>query len=544
MKIEVKEWDLKQINSFGNAYIHNYEEVSSFFDYHPHKPFSYQERLDELRKRPFDRESLAKVIANYMDRFGLHDSQKKQLERLASPNSVIVIGGQQAGLLLGPLYSIYKIITILQLAKQKEAELNIPVIPVFWIAGEDHDWQEVNHVFIPAKEGPRLERIGLDTEEGVKSSLSDKRLDKEQVLKGLEKFFESQPTTEFTADLYKEIQFSLDQSTTYVDFFSHLLQFLFSKYGLLFIDSGDTQFRSLETDIFKQIIKNYNLIDQQVRFSIEQVVDQGFEPQIVTGEHPALLFIIINGERLLLEKKGEFFLTKNGYSYTEEELLDIATTTPWALSNNVITRPFMQERLFPTLAFVGGPGEIAYWALLKNYFNHLDLKLPIVAPRIGISLIDPATSRILEKKKIELEHVFGDFDQFKKQWLSSQDQLNLEAGFESTKQQIEQIYQPLISKIGEANLGLEELANQNLGKILEQVQFLEKRALSSLAKQHETALKQFDKVEQMLLPHGKPQERMFNFFTFLNKHGMVLVDQLVECKELKQNGIHKVLYIG
>jgi bacillithiol biosynthesis cysteine-adding enzyme BshC len=547
MKLRVEEQDIAQINPFGTAYIQDFDSISTFFHYSPYEKESFMSRQEDLSQRDFDRKGLARVIRQFQSKWGTTSKIEENIHKLEQSNSMVVIGGQQAGLLLGPLYTLHKVISILQLAKQKEEELGTPVVPVFWIAGEDHDFQEVNHVFTPRATGTFMDKLTLvespTDQDTQKVSLSYRALPKEDVLQWMADFFEQQPETEFTNDIKENLESWVKASETYVDFFGQVIHSLFSQYGLLMIDSGNRELRKQQGQVFSDIIENYSLIDQHVRRSIDEIKAQGFTPQVQVGEHPALLFIYERGERLLLEKVDDhLFQTKDGqYQYKKDQLLQIAKDKPWMFSNNVITRPFMQESLFPTLAFVGGPGEIAYWSLYKTYFEHFNMKMPILAPRISITLIEKPIAKTLMKREIPLESVLDRFTHFRQDWLKQQDNFELEESFTVIKEKISEVYAPLLDKIKEIP-GMDQLGEKNLAKIQEQVEFLEKKSIASFSSQHEAALRQFDKVEQALYPQKKLQERVYNPFTFFNKHGMVLVEQLVELP-LAVNGKHKWIYI-
>jgi bacillithiol biosynthesis cysteine-adding enzyme BshC len=544
MTIKVEEYTLPQINPFGTAYLQDYNSVSSFFHYSPYETDAYISRLEEVSNRHFERKALSQVLRNFHKNLGISPQVEENLNKLEDPHSVVVIGGQQAGLLLGPLYTLHKAITILTLASQKEIELGVPVIPVFWIAGEDHDLQEINHVYQPKAETARMEKwILQDSISSQKISISQRLLPHKEIEEWIDVFFEGHPETEFTSELKQFIFDCSSKANTYVDFFAKLLNHLFSKYGLLMIDSGNQELRRQESRVFEQVINDYDLIDKKVRLATEEMRRYNYSPQIQMGKYPALLFIYEGGERLLLEKVGDSFQTKDGhYVYEKHELLTIAQEEPWRLSNNVVTRPFMQENLFPTLAFVGGPGEIAYWALYKTYFEEFGIKMPILAPRISMTLVEKPVSAIIEKKAIPLDAIFSDFQVYRSNWLQEQDQLGLEESFSEIREKIKEMYHPLLEKIISLQPGLETLAEQNLRKIIDQVDFFEKRSTSALGSKFDATLRQFDKVEQGLYPQGKLQERVYNSFTFFNKHGMVLVDRLMECP-ISVNGKHRLIYI-
>src|SRR5699024_11394563 len=142
--MEIKPLQLKQ-NKLMHHYRNEQDDILEHFDYNPYASHTYAHRLKEIKKRTFNRERLTKVLYNMNRKWNASDATYENIKRLKAEESVVVVGGQQAGLLTGPFYTIHKIISIIQLAKQQERSLQVPVIPVFWIAGEDHDFAEINH---------------------------------------------------------------------------------------------------------------------------------------------------------------------------------------------------------------------------------------------------------------------------------------------------------------------------------------------------------------------------------------------------------------
>src|SRR5699024_1742087 len=166
--------------------------------------------------------------------------------------SVVVIGGQQAGLLTGPMYTINKIMSIIQLAKQQENKYNIPVLPVFWIAGEDHDFDEINHIHMPAATGMKKHTIHQQTSK--KTPISELLIDHSAARRWLDELFEQLYETAHTKSLYNMLQMCLEQAQSYVDFFARIIHQLFDEEGLILVDSADVSLRSLESDYFTQLI--------------------------------------------------------------------------------------------------------------------------------------------------------------------------------------------------------------------------------------------------------------------------------------------------
>lgn len=545
MQIQIEDHSLSQSNLFVADYMANKQSAFDFFHYNPDDPESYKQRYAELMHRSFPRQQLADVIERFLSRWSISAEQRVQLERLRRENSVVVIGGQQAGLLTGPLYTLYKVITIINRAKLEEERLAVPVIPVFWIAGEDHDFEEINHVYMPHPQAKKMRKITLQANESVtRQSISQRLLPKSEIETWLDEVYSHWKETDFSAEVKRLISHAVEHSTTYVDFFASLLQALFARYGLLLVDSADPELRQLETEPFKAIIRQYQEIDTAVRSDLKRMQQAGYTPQLQLGDWPALLFIHHQEERLLLEAREGLFRSKDGrLTFTEEELLHIAEESPGRLSNNVITRPYMQERLFPTLCFVAGPGEIAYWGLLSTCFEQLGLKLPIIIPRLQITLIEPHIGKLLTKHHLDVNTVVQSFDHYRQEWLAQQDKLNLDEHFQHVKDEIAALYQPLIKKIGLINKGLIDLGQKNLNKLHEQVNYLHKRAVADFKMQHEATLRQFDKIEQALHPEGKWQERVYNPFYYFNKYGLQLLEVLMQAP-YDYNGNHKLVFLN
>ena len=175
-------------------------------------------------------------MKNIWSVFQVRTEVKTSLEKLNKENSAVIIGGQQAGILTGPLYSIHKVISIITLARQKEKELNIPVVPVFWIAGEDHDFQEVNHIYL--EKNGEIQKVILSRESRDKRMVSDIGLDKEICMTWVEEIIETFGETDHTNELLSFMREAVQESVTFVDFFAQLVMGLFKDDGLLVIDSG------------------------------------------------------------------------------------------------------------------------------------------------------------------------------------------------------------------------------------------------------------------------------------------------------------------
>lgn len=520
------------------AYEQNSEFQQEFFDYGQSKEY-YAQRLDELANRPYQREELAETIHAYMEPFGISDAVSTHLEELAN-DGVVIVGGQQAGVLTGPLYSVHKAITVILIAKQQRKELNKPVIPVFWVAGEDHDIEEINHVY--TEQDGRPVKQQYPERFVLKNMASDTVYDSVVMESYIRLVFRDYQETAYTKQLLEDVLTAMNQEQTFTRFFVRLMNNLFSKHGLLIMDSADKSLRKLEANYFKKLITQSKELAEKISTTEQRFVQQGFGAPIQAAEDAAHLFYVHETGRILLSRKDDLFVNElAGLRFTQKEMLETADQTPWLLSNNVATRPIMQDFVLPVLAFVGGPGEIAYWALLKEAFHHLEIKMPILVPRISITLVTVESQHALEKCSLTLDEVMdGETVSRREEFLEEQSDMKLEQLLTETEVAIEQQYDKIVQHI--ADVDLRSLGEKNRAYHLRQVKYLRNKSEDVLLRKYAAAIQSYNLLEGGLYPERNLQERTYTPYPFLNEYGPQLIDDLLQA-ELPMNGEHLIIFL-
>src|SRR5699024_9218658 len=323
MVMKIKPTQLKQ-NKLMHHYRNEKDDILEHFDYKPYKQDTYETRLADLRKRTIDRERLVEVLTNMNEQWGADDNTNTSIARLKDENSVVVVGGQQAGLLTGPLYTIHKLISIIQLAKQQEECLNVPVIPVFWIAGEDHDFAEINHIFMP--EATSMEKHKLLQRISEKWSVSDIPIEDVYAKQWLNRIFGELKETQYTNELYQTLVDQLEASTTYVDFFARIVYALFQQEGIVLIDSHHPEIRAFETDFFVNMINAQESISKGVWEEQATLREKGYELTLQVERHDGHLFYHNQHERVLLVKneRGDWIGKNEEVQFTTDELIKVA----------------------------------------------------------------------------------------------------------------------------------------------------------------------------------------------------------------------------
>lgn len=535
---------LPSTNQFATDYSTGNSFIRPLFHYQFQETESYQERVKDLENISFKREELADYIGEYMSKFPSSNEVVASISKLRNPDSVVVIGGQQAGILTGPLYSIHKILSIILFAKKQEVELSVPVVPVFWIAGEDHDYDEVNHIFVEKEN--QLEKSIYPEKVLDKRMVSHIEIKKDVLKNWVIDIISSYGETEHTKSLLQFADAAIENSVTFVDFFAHITMSLFKEYGLLIVDSGDKGLRKLEKEYFINQIKSTKEITEKVKKKQQELEGIGMTQTIVINDSCANLFYYdeVSHERILLDyipEQKQFVGASGSISFSYDEMIEIASEFPERLSNNVVTRPLMQECLFPTLAFIAGPGEIAYWAELKEVFEHFDMKMPPIVPRLNISLIERNVSSDMEELGLKLEDVLtAGTGKQKELFLDANRDSSFQALFAQTKDQLVKNYLEIEKKTEQHYKGMLPLLKKNESLLLKQIDFMENRLELALLQKHEVVIEKYNRIERRLKPSGSPQERIWNLFYFLNQYGLSFIDELITQSYLF-DGSHQVV---
>ncbi|WP_169865011.1 bacillithiol biosynthesis cysteine-adding enzyme BshC [Sutcliffiella halmapala] len=542
--MNIVELSLPTINKFSSAYLSEKESIHRFFTYNPFSTNTFEQRKNALKHRSFKREELADHLINFNKKYQADEKTLHNIERFRKHDSLVVIGGQQAGLLTGPVYTISKIISIIKLAEEQEKMLEVPVVPVFWIAGEDHDYHEINHIHVPQKN--EIEKITLHMKSAGKKMVSELPIDKVEIQEWLDKVINSYGETAYTKDIKSMLERALQSSNNVVDFFAELITTLFRGTGLILVNASDLELRKLETSYFQQMLVKHEQITREVLNSQDELIELGFTPMLEIQRESMNLFYHQYGERELLywNEENQIATTKDAkITFTLVQLMKLIEDSPEKFSNNVVTRPLMEECLFPTLAFIGGPGEISYWAELKNAFQVMDIEMPPVMPRIGLTFLERHIASTIEELEEDLEDILNNgLEEKRKAWLLEQELGAMESQLELHYEKYRELHGKF-KGVGQDLLPhLEPVFEKNRMLIDKQFQYIKRLMERSAYEKHENMMKKYHRVELSLIPKGMPQERIWNIYYYLNEYGMDVVQRICEMP-LRHNGKHKIIYL-
>lgn len=470
-------------------------------------------RAEELQGRPFTHlPELVKVLREQQAIHGpISPVLESKLDALADGEAFTMVTGQQVGVFGGPLFAVYKLLTVLKRAKQAEIKLKKPVIPIFWMATEDHDYAEINHVFVRQPLSRQLRKEALSTVPlAGKASVGELEFDrlKIELVQMLQRLLLSEAETAYTTMLYPELIDLIQASHSFAEFFGRMMRRFVGEDFILF-DPHQPAVRALGRDMFKRLITDHDRLNTALHDAFEDGM-----PHVELNREAAHLFYH-DGTRELLTKQDGLFTTKRGHRFTEAELIRQVETYPERFSNNVVSRPLMQDFLFPTLAYIAGPGEIAYWLQLRPLFHVFDWKMPLVIARLGAVLVSANDEKKLAQEGVTLidylmeplpDHAFDEeeFDQSLYAYRTLTEVIGREAGKHGHRFD------------AKARHVLERLADEMRAEAKRDQYRLNSRRIH---------------LSTRLLPMDAPQERIWSMVPLMNRHGLDLFKRLYDVYE-------------
>ncbi len=535
-----------------NDYLHRYEALAGLYDYSPHDPTCWAGRAGELRAFDGDRAALAAYLEDYNRSLGAPPEALASARRVAEPGSLVVIGGQQPGVLLGPLYTFWKAVAVVQLARAAETLLpaGTPVVPVFWIGAEDHDLAEIAPVNVLGPDG-RVTRVVYDPAAGAAGGVAPPTRTSVGLLPAspsadglLDRLERLLWKAEFTGEVMARLRSTAAASANLADWFGRLLLGVLGPRGLVVANAVDPRLRRLESPMFSRMVTDNAAVAALFAEGQTRVRDLGYEPQVDKDPESANLYLYRGTERVQLYRvrpgpgtpgagrtAGAAFRAGQGAEaelLTEAGLLDIARSTPERLSTNVVLRPLAQDSVFPVLAYVGGPGETSYFALYGGIYHHFGRRLPIIYPRPNVTLIEPAVRRHLGKCGLSPEQALDleVLERAKEGCLKEADPVGIDGLFDRITGEFREGYAAVSGALARLHPSLESLAVKNLGRVTAEVDWLRDKAWQQLRQNCRETVRRFETMEAYLRPLGDYQERVFNLFAYLAKYGPGLAPDL------------------
>ena len=520
-------------------YAFQFDRVAPFYAGDPATPAAWADTIK--RSQSFTRQpaETAKVIAAQQAQRNAPAKSRESAARLADPATRVVITGQQAGLFGGPLFTLLKAITTMKLAAQVERDHRVPVVPVFWIDAEDHDWPEVSGCtvldseFVPNT--VRLEDLpGAGHLPIARLTLTD------AISTALDELNAALPDTEFKSELMSALRTAYVPGRSMATSFGVWMEQVLGPHGLVVYDSSDPAAKALARDVFVKELSQPGHTARIAAKAGEALVAKGYHAQATLADGTVCVFHL-NAERASIKIEGDQ-AEYGDRTVSLQQLKDEAQRQPEHFSPNVLLRPLVQDTVFPTICYVAGPNELAYLGQLKEVYAHFGIPMPLMYQRGTATLADSATLRFLTKYELPLTALRAQDESALNQLLESQLPPTVEQALTSVSSLIEERMSAVASAVPQIDPTLEGAVKSTLGKMQHEVQTLHNKVIQAAKRRDDTLRRQFQRAQALTFPQGHPQEREVGFVWFLNRYGPALVDRLMEELPLSM-GHHWVLTI-
>ncbi|MCB0518697.1 MAG: bacillithiol biosynthesis cysteine-adding enzyme BshC [Saprospiraceae bacterium] len=487
------------------SYINEVPALRPFYKY-PVELASFPKVIADKQKEPTNRNVLVEVLRGQHEKFSPSPAVASNIEKLSQANTFTITTAHQPSLFTGPLYYLYKIISAINLAeKLNKTYPDFNFVPIFITSGEDHDFEEVNHLHLFNKDirwdsgetGP-VGNMKTDSLAFVLAELKDILGDGEHA-SAIYQLIES---THASHELYSDAAFALAHE-------------LFKEDGLVVLNTNDARLKQLFIPIIKE-----EIFDQPSAPLVSEVIagleKAGF-PSQATPREINFFYIGKQFRERIVEDDGKFKVLNTDLVFTKKEMEAEIEAHPERFSPNVIMRPIYQELILPNLAYVGGGGELAYWLERGKQFGHFGLNFPILVRRNSAFWIDNSSSKKMDKLGLQLEDLWQDTDTLIKKYL--QDNAGSDFSLEAESEFLKPVFNQIAEKTAAIDPTLVKTVWAEHAKLLKNLEQIETRLVRAEKQKHESALNQIRGLKDKLFPGGGLQERYDNFLAFYLKHG-------------------------
>jgi len=516
-------------NALTDTQTYQFAEVAHLYDAQdPYRIETYERRANEVCD-VFDtlhRNQLADALHDYMHALGASSRHLRLLETLRQADTVVVVTGQQAGLFTGPMYAVSKALSAIGVAKSMSEKLGRPVLPVFWIASEDHDWAEVNHAYV-LDASDDVKRISVPVRIPAHQMVYHTSLPAEAVEDTLRQVHATLPEGLEKASMMSEIRAAYSPGMSLSTWFAKVLLMLLQAHDIILLDPCLPALRKLVAPVWVRALQNAQAVQENLRVAYQAVADAGYTPEVVRDETNSTLFYVEDGARYVLEltPSGRLRARGHGLEQSLEAWIALAQDNPSAFSSNVLLRPVVQDCLLPTLVYVGGPSEIAYHPLSRAVFRTHGRTLPPLLMRQRVTWFLPSVLRNMKKWDVAEDEILVQPDLVTPVLDSFGAKLIAEE-FATLKSVATAQWSAWSAQHEALGPQVDDMVQAHVRRELSLIETLERKTQMLLTQRHDAEVRQLRHIERWLWTDGHPQERHLCPLNIWAKFGLDIFGQV------------------
>lgn len=519
-------------------YLNQFEKVSEFFAFSPDSHGiinSINSKKESYNNERISRIELAEILKTQNKFFNSGESTFLNIEFLKEENTFAIVTGQQIGLLTGNLYTIIKALNAVRLSRSLSSKYSdYKFVPVFWLEADDHDFLEINNINV-FNSSNEINNIGY-FEKGIEKErylTPVGRIELDSHIEGFKQNLkESLIQTEFTENLFDFINRSYKEGIDLITAFARFFNYIAGDMGIIFCNPTDKELKKMMIPVFEKELNTFPQTCEMVVDTSARLESKDYEPQV--KPRSVNVFYTHNNNRHLVEiKEGMFSLRHTRQKYEKDEFFHLLYTNPENFSPNVILRPVCQDYLLPTVAYVGGPSEVAYFAQFRKVYNFFNMEVPVVYPRTSVTILEKKVEAFLEKYKLGFEELFDEAAVMRK-LLNKFDEVNIQDLFSNFEDDLNAILYTYSLKLNSIDKNLTTNLKNKYDKFLENLSLSKKKFEESQIKQNESTSSKLSGIVNSVYPNNTPQERFINISYFLNKYGFEFIHELYDALEINK----------
>src|SRR6476469_2265880 len=492
-------------------FLHHFERVKQFY---PHPPLSQDWWAEEITKIQYPaerRRAVAAVLERQNREFGAGEKTLSNIERLRQ-GAAAVVTGQQVGLFGGPTFCILKALTAVIMAEKAGA------VPMFWLATEDHDLEEINTVNFAAGDHLQKFTVNVPHREGAPVGSIAFTDEITAATQQVEALFGKSEISELLAASYSK-------GETFGTAFAKFYTKVFSEMGVVFLNPLDQELHRIAQPVLRAALEKSEEINQALVARNQELEAAGYHAQVKVTPSHTLCFYFEDGARTpIRHQDGEFFIGERKLS--AEELLSEAERCPEKFSANVLLRPLVQDYLLPTLCYAGGPSEIAYFAQIEVVYRKLAGRVTPIVPRIFATLVEPRAAKLLDRYQLSLADMLNAPEKTRELVAARALPDSILKSFDAAAEHLEQALALLQGPLEKLDRTLVDAAENAGSKMRYQLQGVRDKAARAEARKNTEVLRHADELITALYPNKELQEREVGAAYFLLKYGRGVVEQI------------------
>ncbi|WP_412060181.1 bacillithiol biosynthesis cysteine-adding enzyme BshC [Rubrivirga sp. IMCC45206] len=505
----------------------------AFYRWSPHDPADRAEAARvaaEAATARGSRDAVADVLAEQNRGWGASDTVLDRLDALRQPDAVAVVTGQQLGLFAGPLYTVYKAVTAVRLADRLARETGRPVVPVFWLADEDHDFAEIHGATF--SEGEEVRTVAYD--DGLpptadRGPVGRIVLDASATARALDGLAAALPAGPFRDDALALARAAYVPGRTMRDAFAELIGALVP--DIVLMSADDARLKRLAAPHFTHEIDRWAETLDLLETRSAELESAGFHVQV--GPSPVNLFVMGEGHRTPLDPADDgFALRTTGEPVSASALRQRVADDPASISPNVILRPLVQDTLLPTAAYVAGPGEAAYFAQLGPVYEAFGVPMPVIEPRLSLTVVEPGIAKVMDRYELGLAEVGGDVEALWRRLALDASALDLDGAFRHARAAVDDALARLAVVVADVDASLDGAMGAARAKAENALDALETKTVRVEKRQHADVRARLDRARAALWPNGVLQERSLGPLGVVARHGVGGLRAIVEALPL------------